>query len=284
MTDLLEFDNVQFSYPGANHPALQGISLCIPEGQRIALLGHNGCGKSTLFLHANGIYRPDSGRIKWKGTEIRYDRRSLAALRQSVGLVFQDPEQQLVASTVGEDISYGLCNAKLAEDEIRRRVEDVAVRFSLDKMLDRPVHQLSIGQKKRVSLAGVMALQPELLLLDEPTASLDRLHARELLRELEAIHSMGTTILMSTHDVELVYEWADWVLVLHQGTLAMEGTPDEVFAQRERLDELHLEVPLLLEMWDALPETIRSPFGGQPRPRTIAELRNRLARVQLQLV
>jgi cobalt/nickel transport system ATP-binding protein len=222
---LLEFEQIHYTYPGARQSALNNLTLRIPANKRCALIGQNGCGKTTLFLLANGLYKPQKGNVKFQGKPLQYDRSSLTKLRQKVGLIFQDPEQQLVASTVEEDISYGLCNLGLPEKEIQQRVEEALVEFGLNELAERPVHHLSLGQKKRVSIADVMVLKPELLLLDEPTAYLDRLHTRNLMTTLKKIHSYGTTILMATHDLDLVYRWADWIF-----------------------EDLQLGVPLIYEM------------------------------------
>jgi cobalt/nickel transport system ATP-binding protein len=245
---LLEFEQVYYTYPVAQESALNGLTLKIPSGKRCALIGQNGCGKTTLFLLANGLYKPDSGVVRWRGEPLSYNRNYLGNLRQKVGLVFQDPEQQLVASTVEEDISYGLCNLGLPEPEIKDRVEQALVEFELTTLAERPVHHLSLGQKKRVSIADVMVLQPELLVLDEPTAYLDIKHTRNLIATLKKIHRDGTTLLMATHDLDLVYRWADWVFVMDKGQLMLEGKPEDVFSQRTLLSELELGVPLIYEI------------------------------------
>ena len=245
---LLEFEQLHYIYPGAQQLALNGLNLRIPFNKRCALIGQNGCGKTTLFLLANGLYKPHKGKVYWQGKPLQYDRQSLIKLRQQVGLVFQDPEQQLVASTVEEDISYGLCNLGLPTGEIKQRVEQALIEFGLTELAQRPVHHLSLGQKKRVSIADVMVLKPELLLLDEPTAYLDKLHTRNLMTTLKKIHADGTTILMATHDLDLVYRWADWIFVMDGGQLVMEGKPQDVFNQREVLEDLQLGVPLIYEM------------------------------------
>lgn len=255
---LLEFEKVDYTYPSSSQPALQSLTLHIPAGKRCALIGQNGCGKTTLFLLANGLYKPQRGVVHWQGSPLRYDRTSLMDLRQKVGLVFQDPEQQLVASTVEEDISYGLCNLGLPEPEINQRVEKAIAAFNLSDLAARPVHHLSLGQKKRVSLADVMVLQPELLLLDEPTAYLDQLHTRDLMAKLRQIHELGTTIVMATHDLDLAYCWADWIFILDKGQLILEGTPQEVFAQRDILERLHLGVPLIFDVLDKVAEALSS--------------------------
>jgi cobalt/nickel transport system ATP-binding protein len=207
---------------------------------------------------ANGLYKPQQGVVRWQGEPLKYDRASLMALRQQVGLVFQDPEQQLVASTVEEDISYGLCNLGLPDDAVAQRVGEAIAAFDLTELVDRPVHHLSLGQKKRVSLADVMVLQPDLLLLDEPTAYLDRLHTRDLMVKLKQIWATGTTILMATHDLDLVYSWADWVFVVDRGQLVLEGSPQDVFAHRALLEKLHLGVPQVFEVLDRVEVALAS--------------------------
>ncbi|MBD2531478.1 ABC transporter ATP-binding protein [Nostoc flagelliforme FACHB-838] len=245
---LLEFEQLYYTYPSAHESALNGLNLRIPYHKKCALIGQNGCGKTTLFLLANGLYKPQKGSVNWQGKPLKYDRQSLMKLRQQVGLVFQDPEQQLVASTVEEDISYGLCNLGLPIREIKQRVEQALVEFELTQLAQRPVHHLSLGQKKRVSIADVMVLKPELLLLDEPTAYLDKLHTRKLMATLKKIHADGTTIVMATHDLDLVYRWADWIFVMDRGQLVIEGKPQDVFNQREILEDLQLGVPLIYEI------------------------------------
>ncbi|WGV23309.1 energy-coupling factor ABC transporter ATP-binding protein [Halotia branconii] len=245
---LLEFEQVYYTYSGAQQLALNNLTLKIPLGKRCALIGQNGCGKTTLLLLANGLYKPNSGIVRWRGEPLNYNRNYLSQLRQKVGLVFQDPEQQLVASTVEEDISYGLCNLGLPVSEIKDRVEQALVEFGLTTLAERPVHHLSLGQKKRVSIADVMVLQPELLVLDEPTAYLDVKHTRNLIATLKKIHQNGTTLVMATHDLDLVYRWADWVFVMHEGRLVLEGQPQDVFLQHDLLLELELGIPLIYEI------------------------------------
>lgn len=268
----LAFDQVEYTYPGTKSPVIQGLTVEIPTAKRTALIGQNGCGKTTLFLLANGLYKPQRGTIAWKGQTLSYDRRSLIELRQKVGLVFQNPEQQLIASTVAEDISYGLCNLGWTESEIEPAIAKSLAEFGLTELAHHPIHHLSLGQKKRVSLADVMVLKPELLLLDEPTAYLDPLHTRMLAQTLETIHANGTTILMATHDLEWVYRWADWVIVLDRGTLALEGTPQTVFAQKSILDHLKLGVPLTVDLISLL-NHLEQQHGKHP---IIHQIRERL--------
>ena len=271
---LLEFEQLYYTYPGAQESALNGLNLRIPSHKKCALIGQNGCGKTTLFLLANGLYKPQKGSVYWHGKTLKYDRQSLMKLRQQVGLVFQDPEQQLVASTVEEDISYGLCNLGLPTGEIQQRVEQALAEFELTQLAQRPVHHLSLGQKKRVSIADVMVLKPELLLLDEPTAYLDKLHTHKLMATLKKIHADGTTIVMATHDLDLVYRWADWIFVMDRGQLVIEGKPQDVFNQREILEDLELGVPLIYEMLFAEVSPEEEPVLERLRQRILHRFHN----------
>ncbi len=268
---LLEFEDIYYTYPGTTQPAIDLLTLRIPQGKRCAVIGQNGCGKTTLFLLANGLYKPQQGSIRYAKKRLKYDRNALIHLRQQVGLVFQNPEQQLIASTVEEDISYGLCNLGLSETAISQRVQQVLTQFELTSFAPKPVHQLSLGQKKRVSLAGVMVLQPTLLLLDEPTAYLDPLHTRSLGQTLATIHGEGTTILMATHDLEWVYRWADWVFVMNRGKLILEGTPKDIFAQQELLEKIKLGVPLGFQISSLLDEVNQST--------TIEQLKTKISQI-----
>ncbi|MFB2834567.1 energy-coupling factor ABC transporter ATP-binding protein [Floridanema evergladense] len=270
---ILEFANVFYTYPGANKPAIDDLTLRIPAGKKTAILGHNGCGKSTLLLLADGLYKCSAGIISWQGKRLEYQGRSLNEWRQRIGLAFQDPEQQLVAATVAEDISYGLCNLQLSKAEIAQRLHQTLIDFNLQELANRPLHYLSLGQKRRVALAGVMALKPQLLLLDEPTAYLDRLQTNNLMQELDRIHANGTTIVIATHDLDLAYAWADWAILLHEGRSIVSDRADRVFSNVALLEQLQLGIPMLWEIWNALPIDLRD---RQPPPKTVAELRSSL--------
>lgn len=249
---ILEFDQVVYGYPCSQKPVIQGLTLQIPTGKRCGLIGQNGCGKTTFFLLANGLYQPQGGTILWQGQPIRYQRSFLTQLRQEIGLVFQNPEHQLVASTVEEDLSYGLYNLKVPEPEIARRVQRAIAHFDLTELAHQPIHHLSLGQKKRLSIADVMILQPQLLLLDEPTAYLDFRHTHELIEQLQQIQAAGTTILLASHDLDFLSRWADWIFVMDQGQLILEGTPQAVFEQRAILEQLQLGVPTAMDLLDHL--------------------------------
>jgi cobalt/nickel transport system ATP-binding protein len=265
---LLEMRGVEYTYPMADRAAVKNLSLRLPAGRKTALIGQNGCGKSTLFLLADGLCRPQQGEILLDGVPLKFDRRTLNRWRQRIGLVFQDPEQQLVAPTVESDISYGLCNQGLPDAEVADRVQQTLADFQLTELARQPLHHLSLGQKKRVSIAGVMTLRPDLVLLDEPTAYLDPVQTRNLLAELENIVRSGTTLLIATHDLDFVYQWADWVLVMKEGSLLLEGETLTVFEKLQVLSDFELGMPLMWQMWQALPSRIR---GNHAAPRSIEE-------------
>jgi cobalt/nickel transport system ATP-binding protein len=271
---LLAFRDIYYSYPMAKTPTLQGLSFCVPKHKKTALIGQNGCGKSTMFLIADGLCQPDRGTVTLDNLPLTFDRASLNRWRQRVGLVFQDPEQQLVAPTVAADISYGLCNQGLPDSEVAIKVTKTLADFNLESLAISPLQHLSLGQKKRVSIAGVMALQPELLLLDEPTAYLDPIQTRNLLTELESIAALGTTLLIATHDLDFVYQWADWVLVMEEGRLIAEGETLQVFEQLQSMPSFELGMPILWQMWSRL----SAQLPQVPAPRSIEEFTAYLAK------
>jgi cobalt/nickel transport system ATP-binding protein len=264
---LISCEQVEYSYSLSSLPTLKSINFTIKEQQKYAIIGRNGCGKTTLLRLLNGLYRPQKGVIKWQDKTLNYEQKSLIKLRQEVGLVFQDPEQQLVGGTVEEDLAYSLANLGLTEQEISWRLQQALEDFQLTELATHPLHHLSLGQKKRLSLADIMILQPRLLLLDEPTAYLDPQQTRNLWRMLEKIAAEGTTIIMATHNLDFVYAWADWLLVMEGGKVVLENTPEEVFKQREVMEALGLGIPLSLGVWErvGLGESLQSFLREQYR-------------------
>ncbi|MFN5515674.1 MAG: energy-coupling factor ABC transporter ATP-binding protein [Cyanobacteriota bacterium] len=238
---LMRFEAVSYRYPGHPQPVLEGLSLRLEAGGRYALIGQNGCGKTTLLRLANGLYRPCAGAVYWQNQPLAYDQPALYRLRQEVALVFQNPDEQLVGGTVEEDLSYGLCNLGLPPGEIQHRVEATLRAFNLEEVADFPVNYLSLGQKRRLAIADSFILEPTLLLLDEPTAYLDPGQTRRLRELLEQIHQAGTTLLLATHDLPFAQKWADWVIVMHRGRVAQADSPDAIFQDRRRLRELGLD-------------------------------------------
>lgn len=250
---MIEFDQVFYTYPCSQKPSINNLSLHLEEGKRYGLIGNNGSGKTTFLRLANGLYRPSHGVIRCGGQPLKYnyhgiDRKFFKEWYQQVGLVFQDPEQQLVATTVEEDLSYGLCNLGIPDAEISVRVANTLKDFNLEELAHFPVNYLSLGQKKRLAIADVMILKPKILLLDEPTAYLDPKQRKELIKQLQQIFIEGTTILLATHDLDFIYGWADYIFVMYRGQIALQGTPDEVFAQNNLMEELDLDIPLELKL------------------------------------
>ena len=266
---LLEFENVTFRYPDGN-VGLDGCSLTIGKGSRNALIGANGAGKTTLFQHANGLLRHQTGAIRYAGQPLDYSRSGLRALRSAVGLVFQNPDQQLFSASVQEDVSFGPLNLGLDMDTARQRVKDALRAVRMDDYADRPVHNLSFGQKKRVCIAGVLAMEPQLLILDEPMAGLDHAMRQELLAVFDHLHSQGITLLLATHDIDFAYRWADRIHVMTGGqcTAAFDATdfPDNAHA----LAAAGLPVPGLIELHRQLVAAGQVPAGQSPR--SIGEL------------
>lgn len=233
MRTILELDNLYYQYPGQDTPALKGASLTIPAGCKLVVVGRNGCGKSTLFLHCNGILRPKAGAVRLDGRELSYDRRSLLELRHRVGMVFQSAEDQLFSASVAQDISFGPLNLGLSEQDVRGRVLAAAETCDIVDLLERPVHALSSGQKTRVALAGVLAMDPQLLVVDEVLGSLDPWMRSQVLVVLQRLVDRGKTVLMSTHDLAVARNWADVVVVMNDGRVVAADSPERVFGDSD---------------------------------------------------
>ncbi len=248
---MLEVKNIKYSY-NTNYQALKGVSLKVEKGEMVALLGKNGAGKSTLFLHLNGIFRPDEGKVIIDGEELKYDKKSLLKFRQKVGIVFQNPDDQIFAPTVEEDVAFGPLNLGLPMEEVQDRVEQALVRVGMSGYEKTAPHHLSGGQKKRVAIAGILAMRPEIMVLDEPTAGLDPQGVVDLSILLRELNDEGITIIISTHDVDLVPTYAEKVFVLVDGLLIAEGTPKEIFSKPEILEQANLKVPIVTELFQKL--------------------------------
>ena len=274
MDVILKAENLCYSYEGEEN-ALNGLSLEIQRGRKIAVMGSNGSGKSTFFLCCNGIRRPDSGRLWFDGKEVTYDRRSLLDLRSKVGIVFQDPDNQLFSASVYQEISFGILNLGVPEDRARQEVEAVIDYLEITPFRDRPAHALSGGQKKQVSIADILVMHPELIILDEPAAALDPKHTAMVEKIVDRMTEEGITVMMATHDVDYAYRWADEVLLFHQGRLLAQGAPQEVFRQKDLLDRTNLRQPGVLELWDSLTAAGILP-GSAQSPRDLGQLENAL--------
>lgn len=244
---ILSARGLRFAYPGGIE-ALKELDLDVPRGGRLAILGPNGAGKTTLLLHLNGTLRPSAGELLLEGRPVAWDRRSLTRWRTMVGLVLQDADDQLFAGTVYRDVSFGPLNLGLPEDEVRRRVTEALAAMRIEDLAERPVHMLSSGQKKRAAIAGVLAMRPKVLVLDEPTAGLDSHGVSHLLAALGHLAGNGTTIVYTTHDVDLACAWSESVAVFHDGVVIGRGPARDVLADGELLRRAHLRLPLALDV------------------------------------
>ncbi|OEJ97546.1 energy-coupling factor ABC transporter ATP-binding protein [Streptomyces thermolilacinus] len=221
---------------------LSGVDFAVPEGRSLAVLGRNGSGKTTLLRLLSGGLRCASGRLRVAGEDVEYDRKGLTRLRTTVQLVVQDPDDQLFAASVGQDVSFGPMNLGLSEDEVRARVRAALEALDIAALEERPTHLLSYGQRKRAAIAGAVAMRPRVLILDEPTAGLDPHGQERLLAALDGLRASGTTVVMATHDVDLALRWADDAAVLTPEGLRT-GPVAELLADAELLDAARLRRP-----------------------------------------
>lgn len=246
---ILKIKDLHYVY-GSGEAALNGVSLDISEGEKIAVIGSNGAGKSTFFLNINGVLTPEHGEISYRGSVI--NKKNINELRKNIGIVFQDADNQIIASTVFSEVSFGPMNLKLKKEEVAERVEEALAYMNISDFRNRPPHYLSGGEKKRVSIADIIAMKPEIIIFDEPTASLDPLNARMLEEVLNKIEQEGKTMMISTHDVDFAYRWAQRAIVFCQGKIIADGTPLEIFKNKEVLERANLKQPVMLEIYESL--------------------------------
>ncbi|MEA4956849.1 Energy-coupling factor transporter ATP-binding protein EcfA3 [bioreactor metagenome] len=239
---VLSTENLGFTYPDGTE-AIKNINISIKKGEKVAVIGSNGAGKSTLFSHFNGLSEPTEGLIKINGNPIIYKKKELMKVRQKVGVVFQKPDDQLFAPSVIEDVAFGPMNLGLSLEEVDKRVKESLELVGMIGFENKPPHHLSGGQQKRVSIAGVIAMRPEIMILDEPTAGLDPQGVEQVLKILNDLNKEGMSIVISSHDVEMITEFADKIFVLHHGKIINQGNTEEVFSNHKLLIEAHLKPP-----------------------------------------
>ena len=249
---ILKAEDLYFSYDDDNSHSLNGLSLEIKRGQKIAVMGANGSGKSTFFLCCTGIHKPQKGKLYLDGKEVKYNKKGLLDLRSKVGIVFQDPDNQLFSASVYQEISFGILNLGVSEEQAKKEVEEVIDYLEITPFRSKPPHALSGGQKKQVSIADILVMHPEIIILDEPAAALDPRHTRMVNHIVEQMTASGITVLMATHDVNYAYEWADEVILFHEGKVLMNGSPEQVFGNRAALRQTNLEPPAVLELFESL--------------------------------
>jgi cobalt/nickel transport system ATP-binding protein len=254
LTNIIEVENLYYRYRDGTE-ALRGLSFFIPQDKRVALLGPNGAGKSTLLLHLNGLYLPQKGKVCVLGREI--NPRTERWVKSKVGLVFQDPDDQVFSATVKDDVAFGPLNMDLPEHEVERRVSDSLQAVQMEKYSNKPPYHLSHGQKKRVAIAGVLAMQPKVILFDEPTSYLDPKSKINLIKILNQLHRQGTTIVIATHDVDLAAEWADHIIIIKEGqTLAQGGTC--LLTDEDLIEKANLCFPTVVQIFRQLPGVKRN--------------------------
>lgn len=250
MANIIEVENLFYQYKDGTL-ALRGLNLAIEEKTKVALLGPNGAGKSTLLMHLNGIYLTQKGNVRVAGREVT--EKNEKWVRTEVGLVFQDPDDQVFSSTVWEDVAFGPANMGLSPGEISERVDKALKAVKMDDYKDKAPYHLSYGQKKRVAIAGVLAMSPKVIILDEPVAYLDPQGKKELMRILDELGWEGKTIIIATHDVDLAAEWAQKVVIIKDGrTLAQGGT--SLLTEEHIVKEACLCFPVVTRIFQQLPE------------------------------
>ncbi|RAP49871.1 MAG: energy-coupling factor ABC transporter ATP-binding protein [Methanosphaera sp. rholeuAM74] len=275
MSTILEAKDLIYKYPDGTE-AIKGINFKVEEGQMISILGPNGAGKSTFFLHFNGIIEPTSGTIEIDGKTLKYDKKSLLDARSKVGIVFQNPDDQLFAPTVFEDVAFGPMNMGLSEDEVRERTTEAIKVVGMAGFEKKAPHHLSGGQKKRVAIAGILAMRPRIMVLDEPTSGLDPNGASDIMQLLYDLNEDGMTIIISTHDVDLVPLYSDNIHILRLGKIIKNGNCREVFSDKEVVEKSNLRLPWIAQLFEQLEEIDKLTVGDKGYPLTVQQAVNDL--------
>ena len=269
----VETINLSYAYPDGTK-ALDNVNFAAQKGENIAILGPNGAGKSTLLHQFNGLITPTSGSVLVLGKEV--NKQNLTEIRQRVGLVFQDPDDQLFARTLGQDVAFGPTNLGLPKSEVEERVKWALEVTELKGLESKAPQNLSTGQKKRAAVAGVLAMKPEIMILDEPMANLDPRTATKILRLLLQLNKeLGITLIIATHDVDLVPLFATKICILNKGKIILEGTPEEVFSQAETIRSLDLRLPRITHLFEILTKN-NQVNAGEHIPLTIGDARREI--------
>lgn len=262
MECLIEWRNCSFCYRDGEN-VLKDISIKIYDNEKVAIIGGNGAGKSTFFLGCIGVIRPQTGSILFRNQKMQYSKKEMNVLRQQVGLVFQDPDNQMIAPTVEGELSFGPLNRGMANGEVRQKVNQIIEEWELTHLRNRPPHFLSGGEKKRVSLCSILVMQPKLLLLDEPTSSLDHKNASLLKQQIHQLYDRGMSLMISTHDMDFVWEWAQRVIVFADGYVIADDSPEEIFQKDDVMERVGIQKPAL---YQAVETVCRLKKLQKPRP------------------
>ncbi|HSQ89988.1 energy-coupling factor ABC transporter ATP-binding protein [Romboutsia sp.] len=244
---MFKISNLSYQYE-KNSLALSSINMDFSKGNIIGIIGSNGSGKSTLFMNLMGILQPISGKILFNNKELKYNKKDLYNLRKDVGIVFQDPEKQIFYSKVYDDIAFSLRNIGIDEETIKEKIREALIAVNGLDFINRPVHFLSYGQKKRVAIASVIAMENKIVLLDEPTAGLDPISTKLIVDIIKNLRNKGVKIVISSHDMNLIYEICDYVYVLNKGEITDFGLTEDVFINEDKIDKAGLELPWLVKL------------------------------------
>lgn len=272
---VIQAENLSYSYEENDRKALDGLSVRIGRGRKVAFMGGNGSGKSTFFLCLNGILRPDEGRVLIDGEPVSYTRKGLLDVRKKVGIVFQEPDNQLFSASVFQEISFGILNLGVDEETARREVERVIRELEITPFQNRPAHALSGGQKKQVAIADILVMHPEIMILDEPASALDAAHTKKVHELIRGLTEQGITVLMSLHDIDYAWAWADEIVLMHEGKVMKQGTPREVCEDEEALKKAGLARPGVLRIYEKLKG--RGMLLGDQIPGSMDELAEMLS-------
>lgn len=267
---VIEAENLSYSYEENDRKALDGLSVRIGRGKKVAFMGGNGSGKSTFFLCLNGILRPDKGRVLIDGKPVSYTRKGLLEVRKKVGIVFQEPDNQLFSASVFQEISFGILNLGTEEETARKEVEQVIRELDITPFKDRPAHALSGGQKKQVAIADILVMHSQVMILDEPASALDAVHTKKVHELIRRLTEQGITVLMSLHDIDYAWFWADEIVLMDRGRVIRQGTPREVCEDEAALRQAGLERPAVLRIYEKLKE--KGVLSGGRIPGSMDEL------------
>lgn len=260
---LIKVENLNYRYHDGTD-ALKNVCLEIPAGTKTALLGPNGAGKTTLLLHLNGIFRPESGKVTVLGKNVNKETQKW--VRSRVGFVFQDPDDQVFSPTVWDDVAFGPRNMGLSGKALDDKVMQALKAVGVDGLVDKAPQNMSYGQKKRVAIAGVLAMEPEVIILDEPVAYLDPAGKEDLFNILDRLNEAGTSVIVATHDVNLAAQWAQQIIIIKDGAILAQGGTD-LLVNKDVVRAAHLTLPIVSQIFDGL------PGWDKPLPKTIEEAR-----------
>jgi len=256
---ILSLQSVFYTYPDGTK-ALNGICLAILKQSKTVFVGGNGAGKSSLFKLLTGILQPQSGSYELMGETINWNKQSIKQLRSKIGIAFQDPDAQLFAPTVTEELAFGLINMGLSHAQIQLRISETLEKLQISNLANRPPHLLSFGQKKKVIIAAIMAMDPDIYIFDEPMAGLDPAYCQWLMSLLNELHDLGKTVIISTHDVDFAWQWAQQIIVLKDGEVIGNDLTDNILTNRHLMQSCGLKRPMLVEIAERLADGAPSSY------------------------